>query len=321
MRGIQITEFGGPEVLTLHDDLPEPATDGLVRVAVTSAGVNFADTHQAEDSYLAPQTLPLVPGAEVVGRTDDGRRVVALLAGGGGYAEVAAAHPSVVFDLPDAVDDATALALVLQGTTAWHLLRTSARLAAGESVVVHAAAGGVGTIAVQAREDLRRRPGDRHRLDPREAAARARPGRRRGCRRVGPGRRRRRARRAARGERRAGRRRRPRDDGWAGVRRLAGRPGPVRAGRGVRDGGAGAARAGAGAVAHGALDVGRRLLAGARAAPARRAAAGHGGACSRWPPRVACGRSPAATTRSPRPPARTVTSARAAPSASLVLRV
>ncbi len=150
MRAIQITEFGGPEVLTLTD-LPEPvAGEGSTLVDVTSAGINFADTHQAEDSYLAPQTLPLVPGAEVVGtRRSDGRRVVALLAGGGGYAEVAAAPDAVTFELPDEVSDSAALALVLQGTTAWHLLRTSAHLAAGETVVVHSAAGGVGSIAVQ----------------------------------------------------------------------------------------------------------------------------------------------------------------------------
>lgn len=149
MRAIQITEFGGPEVLrvALVDD---PVVTGeLVAIDVDSAGLNYADTHQAENSYLAAQQLPLIPGAEVVGRTPDGRRVVALLAGGGGYAEKALAHPSVVFDLPDDVDDATGLALVLQGTTAWHLLRTCAHLARGESVVVHAAAGGVGTLAVQ----------------------------------------------------------------------------------------------------------------------------------------------------------------------------
>ena len=149
MRAIQITAFGGPEVLRVAD-VPDPvATGSLVAIDVESAGVNYADTHQVENSYLAPQQLPLVPGAEVVGRTSDGRRVVALLAGGGGYAEKALAHPSVVFDLPHEVDDATALALVLQGTTAWHLLRTSAHLELGESVVVHAAGGGVGTLAVQ----------------------------------------------------------------------------------------------------------------------------------------------------------------------------
>ena len=72
----------------------------------------------------------------------------------GGYAEQALAHPATTFALPDAVDDTTALAFVLQGTTAWHLLRTSARMAPGETVVVHAAAGGVGCLAVQLAREL-----------------------------------------------------------------------------------------------------------------------------------------------------------------------
>ncbi len=148
MRAIQITEFGGPEVLVLREVDEPVASDGLVVVEVSSAGINYADTHQAENSYLAPAQLPLIPGGEVVGTTPDGRRVVALLAGGG-YAERALAAPAAMWDLPDDVSDGTALGLVLQGTTAWHLLRTSAQLRAGESVVVHAAAGGVGTIAVQ----------------------------------------------------------------------------------------------------------------------------------------------------------------------------
>jgi NADPH2:quinone reductase len=149
VRAIQITEFGGPEVLTVAE-VPDPvATDPMVPIEVATAGVNYADTHQAENSYLAPQQLPMIPGAEVVGRDPSGRRVVALLAGGGGYAQKALAHPSVTFPVPDSVDDLTALALVLQGTTAWHLLRTSAHLQGGESVVVHSAAGGVGSLAVQ----------------------------------------------------------------------------------------------------------------------------------------------------------------------------
>ena len=148
MRAIQITEFGGPEVLT-PVDLPEPTpADGQQLITVSSVGVNYADTHQAENTYLAPATLPLVPGAEVVGTTPDGRRVVALLEGGG-YAEQAVAWPQLMFDVPDGVSDGAALGLVLQGTTAWHILRTSAHLAEGESVVVHAAAGGVGSLAVQ----------------------------------------------------------------------------------------------------------------------------------------------------------------------------
>lgn len=147
MRAIQITEFGGPEVLEPVDlPVPQPAA-GQVRIGVRFAGVNYADTHQAEDSYLAPQRLPLVPGAEVVGTDPDGRRVVAFVEGG--YAEQAVASEQLVFAVPEEVDDGTALALLLQGTTAWHLLCTCARLTGGETVVVHAAAGGVGSLAVQ----------------------------------------------------------------------------------------------------------------------------------------------------------------------------
>jgi NADPH2:quinone reductase len=148
MRAIQITEFGGPEVLQLAD-LPDPvAPDGGMVIDVSAAGINWADTHQAENSYLAPQELPMIPGGEAVGVTPDGRRVVALVVGGG-YAEKAIAFPVAAWAVPDDVSDGAALALVLQGTTAWHLLKTSAQLRAGESVVVHAAAGGVGTLAIQ----------------------------------------------------------------------------------------------------------------------------------------------------------------------------
>ena len=149
MRAIQVQRFGGPEVLELRDVADPEPTDGQLLVRVDAAGINYADTHQAENSYHAPATLPLVPGAEVVGRTPDGRRVVALLPSGGGYAEQALAAPALVVPLPDDVEDGAALALILQGLTAWHLLRTTARMAPGESVLVHAAAGGVGTIAVQ----------------------------------------------------------------------------------------------------------------------------------------------------------------------------
>jgi NADPH:quinone reductase len=148
MRAVQITEFGGPEVLRVVE-VPEPVPGSdQVLVNVSRAGVNYADTHQAENTYLAPATLPLVPGAEVVGRTSDGRRVIAIV-GSGGYAERAVADIRTVFDVPETVDDVTALALAVQGTTAWLLLRRSVHLEPGESVVVHAAAGGVGSLAVQ----------------------------------------------------------------------------------------------------------------------------------------------------------------------------
>jgi NADPH:quinone reductase len=149
MRAIQQREFGGPEVLELVDlPVPEPG-DGEVLIRVTRAGMNFADTHQRHNEYLAPQQLPLVPGTEVAGvREDTGERVVAL-SGNGGYAEYAVAPAALTFPIPDGVDDGTALALVLQGLTAWHLYRTCARVHPGESVVVIAAAGGVGSLAVQ----------------------------------------------------------------------------------------------------------------------------------------------------------------------------
>lgn len=150
MRAIRQQEFGGPEVLRLVEaDEPVPGP-GEVLVDVSVAGVNFADTHQRRNEYLAASELPLVPGSEVAGlRRDTGERVVALTGGRGGYAEVAAVPAAHCFAVPEGVDDGTALALLLQGLTAWHLLRTSARVAPGESVVIHAAAGGTGSLAVQ----------------------------------------------------------------------------------------------------------------------------------------------------------------------------
>ncbi|MBB4688258.1 quinone oxidoreductase family protein [Amycolatopsis jiangsuensis] len=149
MRAVQVTEFGGPEVLT-PAELPDPvAGPGQVLVEVDHSGVNYADTHQAENSYLAASRLPFVPGGEVVGRTPDSGRVVALLGEGGGYAERAVVAEAMALPVPDGVDDLHALAMIAQGTTAWLLLRKNAHLEPGETVVVHAAAGGVGSLAVQ----------------------------------------------------------------------------------------------------------------------------------------------------------------------------
>jgi NADPH:quinone reductase len=157
MRAIQIREFGGPEVLELTElPIPDRADDEAL-VKVTRAGINFADTHTRKNSYVVKATLPLVPGAEVAGVVAaapagsglrEGQRVVALV-GSGGYAQYATAPVQRVFAIPDGLDDGTALALVLQGTTAWHLYRTAGHVADGDSVVVHAAAGGVGSLAVQ----------------------------------------------------------------------------------------------------------------------------------------------------------------------------
>src|ERR1700694_5590018 len=104
MRAIQMTEFGGPEVLRLGE-LPKPQPGPVeVLIKVTRAGMNFADTHTRTNSYVQKATLPLVPGGEVAGvREDTGERVVALV-GSGGYAEFATAPAELVFPTPDQLD-------------------------------------------------------------------------------------------------------------------------------------------------------------------------------------------------------------------------
>lgn len=144
-----MSEFGGPEVLQLVElPTPEPGPDEVL-VRVTRAGMNFADVHTRTNSYVQKASLPLVPGREVAGiREDTGERVIALTPSGG-YAEYAKAPRDLVVPIPDGLGDGAALALMVQGLTAWHLYRTAGRVAPGESVVVHAAAGGVGSLAVQ----------------------------------------------------------------------------------------------------------------------------------------------------------------------------
>src|SRR3954449_9059640 len=289
MRAIQVQEFGGPEVLRIADVArPEPGP-GEVLIQVTRAGINFADTHQRRNEYLAKAELPLVPGTEVAGvRDDTGERVVAVT-GTGGYAEYAAAPEALTVPIPDGVDDATALALIVQGLTAWHLYRTSARIREGETVVVHAGAGGVGSLAVQLgrpmgagrviatasseeKRALALELGADAAVDSApEGVARRRRGRlcARGARR--PPRRR---------EPRQARRRRLRDGGRRGVRAVAARAGAVRAARGVRRR-VGRAQRGADGAAHAPLGGGRRVLAHALHGPA-----GEGGRAARRPLRA-----------------------------------
>jgi len=148
MRAIQIEEFGGPEKLQAVE-LPDPvAGEGEVVVEVARSGVNFADTHATRNDYLAEQALPLIPGAEIAGRTPDGRRVAAIVPSGG-YAERIALHEGMLIPVPDEVDDDSAAALLLQGLTAMALVRRCARVEPGETLLVEAAAGGTGSLSVQ----------------------------------------------------------------------------------------------------------------------------------------------------------------------------
>ncbi len=148
MKAIQIEEFGGPEQMKLVD-LPDPeAGDGMVVVDVARSGINFADTHSIRNDYLSEQTLPLIPGAEVSGTTQEGKRVAAML-GNGGYAQKVAVPEAFLVPIPDEVNDDQAAGLLLQGATAHSLLHYCARVREGETVVVEAAAGGTGSLAVQ----------------------------------------------------------------------------------------------------------------------------------------------------------------------------
>ncbi|HEX3363114.1 MAG TPA: zinc-binding dehydrogenase [Solirubrobacterales bacterium] len=148
MKAIQLREFGGADAFEYVElDDPTPG-EGEVLIEVTRSGVNFADTHSTRNDYLAAQELPLIPGAEVAGRTADGRRVAALV-GNGGYAERVVVPESLTIPIPDEVDDEQAAGALLQGLTAMALVNRMARIEPGETIVIEAAAGGTGTLAVQ----------------------------------------------------------------------------------------------------------------------------------------------------------------------------
>src|SRR5919205_224362 len=124
MRAIRVSRWGGPEVLELLEDVPVPQPgDGHLLVRVNRAGVNYADTHQTENSYLSRFELPLTPGAEVAGTTEDGRRVVALTPSGG-YAEYAAVPAATAFVIATASsEEKRALALELGADAAVDVTR------------------------------------------------------------------------------------------------------------------------------------------------------------------------------------------------------
>ncbi|MFT4415209.1 quinone oxidoreductase family protein [Fredinandcohnia humi] len=158
MKAIQFTEFGGPEVLQYIDiELPKPR-EYEVLIEVKAVGVNYADTARRVGQYVVKTELPFIPGTEIAGIVVDvgenvtsvsvGTRVVALIESKG-YAEFAVAHERSLIPIPDGVDFHTAVALPLQGLSAYHILKTMGQLGEGETVLIHAAAGGVGTLAVQ----------------------------------------------------------------------------------------------------------------------------------------------------------------------------
>jgi NADPH:quinone reductase len=168
MRAIQITELTGPDSALSLVDLPEPEASHLftpgsgVVVDVHAAGVSFPEVLQTRGEYQVKPPLPFVPGSEVAGivrsvagdaTVQEGDRVAAFCALGG-FAETAVAPAFLTFALPDALDFAEGAGLVLNYHTAYFCLKLRGRLAEGETVLVHGAAGGVGTASLQVARGL-----------------------------------------------------------------------------------------------------------------------------------------------------------------------
>ena len=168
MRAMQITELSGPESALKLVDVPEPEpshpmTPGSgVVVDVHAAGVSFPELLQTRGEYQVKPPLPFIPGSEVGGvvrlapegsTLRPGDRVAAFCMLGG-FAEVTVAPAYFTFKVPNEIDFAQAAALVLNYHTAYFSLRTRGRLAPGETVLVHGAAGGVGTATLQVAKGL-----------------------------------------------------------------------------------------------------------------------------------------------------------------------
>ncbi|MBY0146126.1 NADPH:quinone oxidoreductase family protein [Neobacillus niacini] len=158
MKAVQLKEYGGPEVLEMVE-IEKPVPSGReVLIEIKAIGVNYADTARREGQYVVKTPLPFIPGAEIAGivasvgdkvtSVKPGMRVVTLIESGG-YSEFALADERSLIPVPEQLDYQNAVALPLQGLSAYHVLKTMGRLEKGESVLVHAAAGGVGTLAVQ----------------------------------------------------------------------------------------------------------------------------------------------------------------------------
>lgn len=157
MRAAQVSRLEGPESVEIVD-IPEPAADGKVLIDVHAAGVVFPDALQSRGLYQYKPELPFVPGGEIAGVVREapdnatvkaGDRVAGLTLFGGGMAEVAALLPETVFALPDNVSFQAGAGLLFNDLTMHFVLRKRARLADGETVLVHGAAGGIGTSTLR----------------------------------------------------------------------------------------------------------------------------------------------------------------------------
>lgn len=158
MRAVQISSLDGPDSVSVVD-IDEPASrDGSVVIEVHAAGVAFPDALLTRGLYQYKPELPFVPGSEIAGIVRSappesgfsaGDRVAALTGLSDGMAEVAVVSPDTVFALPESVSLSAGAGLLFNDLTVHFALRERGRLAPGETVLVHGAAGGIGTSALR----------------------------------------------------------------------------------------------------------------------------------------------------------------------------
>ncbi|MFJ9660215.1 NADPH:quinone oxidoreductase family protein [Streptomyces griseoflavus] len=151
MQAWQVHELGEPGEVMRLAEVPRPTPgEGQILLKVRAAAINFPDALMCRGQYQVRPPLPFTPGVEICGETEDGRRVIANPAlPYGGFAEYAVADAAALLPAPEALDDAEAAALHIGYQTGWFGLHRRAALQAGETLLVHAAAGGVGSAAVQ----------------------------------------------------------------------------------------------------------------------------------------------------------------------------
>ncbi|MGW5860979.1 NADPH:quinone oxidoreductase family protein [Streptomyces sp. NPDC055239] len=151
MQAWQVHQNGEPSAVMRLEEVDRPVPgEGQLLLKVRAANINFPDALLCRGQYQVTPPLPFTPGVEICGETEDGRRVIANPAlPYGGFAEYAIADAAAVLPAPDALDDAEAAALHIGYQTGWFGLHRRAHLQEGETLLVHAAAGGVGTAAVQ----------------------------------------------------------------------------------------------------------------------------------------------------------------------------
>ncbi|WP_225731681.1 MULTISPECIES: zinc-binding dehydrogenase [unclassified Nocardia] len=148
MKAVVVKKFGAPKDIEISEISTPQIVAGAELVDVEYSGINFSDLHKIAGTYLKKNELPFIPGTEIFGRDSSGRRVLGFV-DEGGHAQHAAVSAEFMVPVPDFVTGEEALALGLQGFTAWHLLRKCVRSVRGQSIVIHGAAGGVGSVAVQ----------------------------------------------------------------------------------------------------------------------------------------------------------------------------